>query len=333
MTRQILVISIINHQHEREYTFEFLDELPAEIRSMIFEYMVQGTVQEHNLVLDIWDVERHLDCSPWITLNKKYCAEYLRVFLKQVELRRNVTRITRCNPTGPGAPTKIQMFDSCLQTIDRRLKTATSQTDLKEPLKEFYVCMKGICLSYDDTYFRHGYGWAQPMYQSIEYSIEDPLNQLRSYHDNYNIPANKISISISYGNPDMAFSAFVERQLSHDETDDFKTTLHSIKAKIWVADYDASVTAIDEALQSFRKALDKRFEETHALFPKPTPTYGDVSTLERRIENETEKIRELHLMTIDKITKFWKARDGGYEADIKFGTKYWTRKQRSRLMY
>jgi hypothetical protein len=185
-------------------TFDLLGQLPPEIRSMIFGHMIQRTVRleypsrRSNLVLDIQRVNSHLKHSPWVTLNKQYCVEYLRVFLKQVELREQIEKLTglgkwarirdgkllkrdRKAIKALGAPCQVQMLAGCLQTIDLRLRIATSQVNLKEPIKELSTFTRSICVFYYDVIFRYGYGWAQHAYRP--FNITRSLQQLRRHHE------------------------------------------------------------------------------------------------------------------------------------------------------
>jgi hypothetical protein len=131
--------------------FGLLDKFPTEIRSMIFGHMIQDTIQQarphewkYDLVLDISQLKSHLNNSPWITLNKQYCAEYLRVFLKQVELRADITRRERGGPVNK--KTEMIQLEGCLMTIARRFKDPSSQVDFEESNQDFGCYMKGVCL-------------------------------------------------------------------------------------------------------------------------------------------------------------------------------------------
>ena len=69
-----------------------------------------------------------------------------------------------------------------------------------------------------------------------------------------------------------------------------------------------------------RKALRERLKETWIRFPKPVAWYqGGVPEMEARVEKEMVKIRQIHVGTIEKVIKFWKARDEGREPDVTFG--------------
>lgn len=198
-------------------TFEFLDQLLTEIRSRIFGYMVQDTIQsqhqkwKHNLVLDLWGVKSHLNTSLWITLNKQYCAEYLRVFLKQVELRADIRHLGWRNAVKANEPS---VLENCLKIIDHRLKISGPQVNFKESNKALGTYMRGICLTHDSTLLMAGYNWSQYMYRNVEENIAKPLKQLRRHSEEDKIPGNKVSIHIPYGDPDAAFSAFQSANLS-----------------------------------------------------------------------------------------------------------------------
>jgi hypothetical protein len=247
------------------FTFEFLDKLPIEIRSMIFGYLIRNTIRslrsrhhqgwEYSHVLDIAKVRAHLRSSPWITLNKQYRAEYLRVFIKQAELRVDITIRGQEIRQSRKEPSELIMLEDCLRIISRRSNVSDFQDDLKEPCKTLHAYLQGISPSHHSVQFEHGYGWAQQRYPSIEATIKQPLNQLRRIHEEFTIPANKISIHISYGSPNTAFSALAYRQPDRGDHYSFKTSLYPIEARIWVADYDASIIAIDGELEMLRRAL------------------------------------------------------------------------------
>lgn len=253
-------------------TFDHLGKSPTEIRSMIFAHMIQDVIQsEHqpwkrDLVLGIEQVKSHLMNSPWITLDKQYCAEYLRVFLEQVELRADITREGFSQRMYSAQMSKVE---DCLSTINHRINRCDTQIDVKNLKHGLGAYMEGICLSHDSTLFVTGYNMAQEGPQYIENGITKPLNQLRRLYEQSNIPVGKISIHISYGDPHAAFWAFTCQQLSPQESYEFKTSLQPIQARIWVTDYAASIVAIDQELRVLREALRERFKETWIRFPKP----------------------------------------------------------------
>ena len=331
LASQILFLhhpSTINMSANTPSAFNLLGKFPTEIRRMIFAYMVQDIIKsehqrwKHNLVLGIAQLKSHLMNSPWI-LDKQYCAEYLRVFLKQVELRADIT----CEGfTHVMHQTQMSEVEDCLNIINLCLKRCDNQIDIKNPNDRYGTYMKGVCLSHDSTLYVTGYNMTQDSPRYIENSIKRPIKQLRRLYENFNIPADKISIHISYGDPNAAFWAFADQQLAFEEFYEYKTSLLPVQARIWVTDYDASIVAIDQELRVFKEALRERLNETRIRFPKPVTWYHDgVPELGARIEREIVKIREIHARIIEKVTKFWKARDEGHEADSMFEREFWTR--------
>jgi len=218
-------------------TSRFMDQLPSEIRSKISEHMVQQAqqrfqeFQKHNgmwhfpYAPTILQIGIHLSESPWIKLNKKYCAEYLREFLKQVHLgedfehwlvhqeRRQDTKRAQANGKvewfrwarqAEKKSKRMHTLGTCLQTIDRRLRIATLQDDLNKPFAKLSTYVSGIYV-YHNTIFKGG---DTVWYERIKPCMTRPLKQLRRLHEKYNIPSSKIYLHISYGSPSPSFAEF-----------------------------------------------------------------------------------------------------------------------------
>ena len=286
----------------RPPTFERLDQLPPEIRSMIFEYMIRHQSRKHDLVFSPCQVRCHLATSPWITRNKQYCAEYLRTFLKQIELRGDISNEI-CWESVPkrGA---ISHINNCLEVIEARLRVCDPLIDPKDHTNGIGTYMRGMSLSLDGSIFDPGYNMTEEDSWFIEHIITTPLEQMRRLSKKHNIPAHKLYIHIIYDRLDTAFAGFLHRQ--RQPVDNYES-LRPVEAKICLADHDLSVASIDEGLRTTRRKLAKRLKETLHLFSLPDPQLGDVSTLESRIEEEMVKIREAHVMISETITRLWKA--------------------------
>ncbi|KAH0286289.1 hypothetical protein M436DRAFT_86278 [Aureobasidium namibiae CBS 147.97] len=327
-------------------TFRFMDQLPSEIRGKIFGHMVRlarqrfQKFQERNgtwhfpYAPTIWQIGIHLSESPWIKLNKKYCAEYLREFLKQVHFGEDfehwvVHQMRRQDTKRAQAYGKVEQFrwarnaerrskrmhtlDTCLRTIDRRLRIATAQEDLNKPFAKLSNYVSGIYV-YHNTVFRS----SDPVrFQSIEPCMARPLKQLRRLHEKYNIPPSKMYLHISYGSPSPSFAEFTS---IHDRVynRDFAESLRSVRPKIWVADYDASVAALDEEIRVLRGPLRDKLQEARVRYSRLNPFWDSVGALRASIERDITAVRRLHLRIIDDVIKFWKAQDGWYELDDMF---------------
>jgi len=287
----------------RPPTFERFGQLPPEIRSIVFEYMLRHQNWKHDLVLNTWQVRCHLATSPWIIRNKQYCAEYLQVFLKQVELRADISNQI-CEEQVPrrGA---ISHINHCLEVIEARLRVCDPLVDPKHPMNGVGAYMRGISLSLDSAIFDSGYKMAEEDLWFIEHIMTTPLEQMRRLSKKHNIPAHKLYIHIIHDRLDTAFAGFLHRQR---EPIDKCESLRPVEAKICLADHNASVASIDKGLRTTRRNLAKRLKETLHRFSLPDPLLGDVSTLESRIEEELIRIREAHVMTSETITRLWKER-------------------------
>lgn len=303
-------------------TFDYLHRLPPEIRAMIFEYMVLNTIppnfHERRCVpltaSEISGVWSHLISSPWVTLNKQYCVEYSKAFLNRLELIANIA----WSAGGRAKPDvgRMSMLKACIQIISHRSKMCFPQIGIEELWKTLYPSSKGLCLFHYDQLFSCDFGWTESPYWAVEYTITRPLKQLRRHHEKYNIPSNKISIHIHYGSPSGAFAAFCYKQ-DGPSGPHFDTLLRSVQARIWVADYDASVAAIEAELRVLRTALDEALRKLRIRYSKPKHL-SDLLALETMVEGDMEILRRLHMRTIEQTTNFWKAQDGWYDLDDMF---------------
>jgi len=328
-------------------TFRFMGQLPSEIRSTIFEHMVQHTLQEFQMERKrsnflnepsisfpdaprILQIGSHLNESPWITLSKKYCAEYLREFLKQVQLgediaywlqyrmrRRHTTQakaqgdvaMVRRARSAEKAMERMHTLETCLQTIDYRLRIATFQVDLKKPFEKLSTFVTGVYGFYHSTQFgEHHSIWPRP----IDRCMTKPLKQLRRLHEKYNIPPSKISLHVSYDSPSPWFAAYASRQDRHYNRD-FADSLPSVNPRIWVGDFDASVASLNQEIRALRGPLEEKLQEARVRYPTPQPISDSVGALRTSIERDITAIRRLHLKTIYDVMKFWRAHEGWYD--------------------
>lgn len=283
---------------------------------------------------DISQIGTHLDGSPWITLNKQYCVEYLREFLKQVHLdedleywmehqdRREWVKQAQASAdaellrqTRESEREKLKRMhtlETCLQAIDYRLRIANPHVDLTKPFEKLSTFVSGIYVHHS-TSFKGD----DASYRSIQPCMTRPLKQLRRLHENYNIPSSKISFHMSYARPAAHFGAHASLQdRSYDK--DFAKSLPSVEPRIWVADYDASVADLEEEIRKLRGPLKEKLQETIVRYPVPHPGVDTIEALGLLIEEDIVGVRELHLRIIEDVTKFWKAHDGWYELDDMF---------------
>lgn len=112
--------------------FDLLNNLPREIRDMIFGYMVQNTLNRHVPQPNgfrIHTMRSHLITSPWFTPNKQHCVEYLKVFLRSAEMIAEIRDpwVKTCQQDIDFAPHPIQLEDT-LQLINRRFAIAARDT-------------------------------------------------------------------------------------------------------------------------------------------------------------------------------------------------------------
>ncbi|KAG9842390.1 hypothetical protein KCU98_g8240, partial [Aureobasidium melanogenum] len=296
--------------------FDYLDRLPPEIRGMIFAFMVQNTIQtdfrkrQWNSApeLEISDVKSHLISSAWVTLNKQYCIEYLKAFLREVELEGQITR------SGKGSlGSDITELRDCLKLIKHRLEIAGRPQVEDEAL---FPYIKGICLGYyfGLSIFERGFGKTERRhrYFPAQYCFVKPVQQLRRYHEQYNIPSDKLSILVNYGDPTWTIQAFVHEQEGFQF--DFQkhrsvTLLRPVQARIQLHNYNASVAAIDRELEVVKDTVDRAIKMLRLDYSDHRHL-TDLATLEAIIQRDMMMLRRFHLDIIDEVTKFWKGLDG-----------------------
>jgi hypothetical protein len=310
-------------------TFEPMNKLPTEIRSMIFAYMIQDLIVSHmepppgssvNVLsdefqaqgLDTGTARTHLISSPWL-LNKQYCAEYLQVFVAQTELRTRFTSRWRTINT-KHLERVTQLLElaelrKVLGLITHRFNIAGPYAGIETSSKLLLSRIKGICFSYHyhGSYFLRGDVNPESRRLPRNDFLTSPLRLLRYYHENYNIPSNRLSIHISYGEPSQAILKCLEH-LEPGRTDSHKVSLRAMQAQIQVDDYDASVAAIDKELLVLHKAVGKITEELHVKFPAPHESYW-ILLFTLIINVDMLLLRYQHLSAIDQVTEFWKALD------------------------
>ena len=131
-----------------------------------------------------------------------------------------------------------------------------------------------------------------------------------------------------YGSPRETMRAFASYQDKHYR-EYFDPDLPSVQPRIWVADHDKSVAAMNEEIQVLRRALEEKLKEIERLYTAPNNYRGGVEQLEAWIERDISLLRKTHLRTIDEVTKSWKAQDGWYELDDMFRiAEAWTSEQK-----
>ncbi|KAG9744489.1 hypothetical protein KCU73_g8128, partial [Aureobasidium melanogenum] len=240
--------------------FDLLNNLPREIRDMIFGYMVQNTLNRHVPQPNgfrIHTMRSHLITSPWFTLNKQHCVEYLKVFLRSAEMVAEIRDpwVKTCQQDIDFAPNPIQLEDS-LQLINRRFAIAARDTGTKAPREALFPYTKGICFSfyYYGDFFKIGFGkWDSRKYPSKDCFVK-PAKELRRYYGEFNIPSGRLSIYIWYGDPSESILACLQTLDKIRHSVESPPSLH---ARIFVNDYDASVLTIDSELDVLRKAFWK----------------------------------------------------------------------------
>jgi hypothetical protein len=155
--------------------------------------------QFHTEGLNAQNASAHLINSPWVTLNQQYCAEYLQAFVREVELRE---RFVCLYPARPGI-TRVTDIKDSLQLITSRYDIAGLYTDIDTLSRMLLSRIKRICLSYhcENSFFQRGFGKTDRRVFPHKDFLTRPLEALRRYHNDYNIPSNMLSIHISYGDP------------------------------------------------------------------------------------------------------------------------------------
>ncbi|KAH0013029.1 hypothetical protein KCU78_g9392, partial [Aureobasidium melanogenum] len=195
---------------------DYLDRLPPETRGMIFALMVQNTIQTNlrkrqrglSPELEISDVKSHLISSSWATLNKQYCIEYLKVLLREVKIQGQITKLGKRS-----LGNDITELRDCLKLVKHRLEIAGRPQTEDEAL---FPYIKGICLGYyfGLSIFDRGFGKTERRRRHFpaKYCFVKPLQQLRRYHEQYNIPSEKLPILFNYGDPTWTIQAFVHER-------------------------------------------------------------------------------------------------------------------------
>lgn len=186
----------------------------------------------------------------------------------------------------------------------------------KAPREALFPYTKGICFSYYyyGDFFKIGFGkWDSRKYPSKDCFVK-PAKKLRRYHEEFNIPSGRLSIYIWYGDPSESILACLQ---TLDKLRHSVESLHSLHARIFVNDYDASVLTIDSELDVLRKAFAKIIDKMRIRYPKPDQL-AQILELETMFENDVVRLRSHHLQVITETTNFWKARDGWYDLDDMF---------------
>jgi len=290
---------------------------------MIFAFIVQNTIQTDfrkpryrysgSPEIDISEVKSHLLRSSWVTLNKQCCIEYLKVFLRGIESEGQIS-ISGKRTLGSGT-TELR---DCLKLIKHRLEVAGCSRTGDEAL---FPYIKGISLGcyFGVSIFDRGFGKTEcrHRYFHAKHCFVKPAQQLRRYHEQYNIPSDKLSIPAKYGDLIWTIQAFVHEQEGFQS--DFQkhrsvALLRPVQARIQIHDYNASVTAIDRNLAVLKKTVDRAIEMLRSGYSDPRHL-SDLATLEAIIEIAMIMLRRFHLDVIDEVTKFWRGLDGWYELD------------------
>jgi hypothetical protein len=285
---------------------------------MIFAFIVQNTIQTDfrkpryrysgSPEIDISEVKSHLLRSSWVTLNKQCCIEYLKVFLRGIELEGQIS-ISGKRTLGSG----ITELRDCLKLIKHRLEVAGCSRTGDETL---FPYIKGVSLGYHFglSIFDRGFGKTERRhrYFPAKYCFVKPVQQLRRYHEQYNIPSDELSILVNYGDPTWTIRAFVHEQ--EGSQFDFQkhrsvALLFPVQARIQVHDYNALVTAIDRELEVLKKPVDRAIKMLRSDYSNPRHL-SDLATLEAIIEIDMIMLGRFHLDIIDEVTKFWKGLDG-----------------------
>jgi hypothetical protein len=329
-------------------TFDFLDEYPNEIRSMIFGYMIQNTIESqielpdyglphmyrnefHTLGFSAYGAKEHLTSSPWITLNKQYCAECLQVFVREVELRIRFTdRRARRPARNPGRHRANEPKES-LQPIAHRFGIAGPHAGIKTSGKTLLSRLRGICFThcYQGSVFEHERRHTERLRYPDKDFLTRPLRLLKQYNKDYDIPSDRLSVHINYGGP--AWKVMEGLRELDSTRQPFvglgpvqAQILGPVQAQIYVNDYEASVTAIDSKLEVMRQAVAKIIGKLHIVFPVGHPPLVD--ELDSMINIDIALLRRRHLEAIHEVTEFWKAPNGRHGVDGTFEIpERWTR--------
>lgn len=319
-------------------TFDHLNELPPEVCGMIFEYMVQNTVDqqlrkrrdwESSTNLYISEVVSHLMSSPWVTLNKQYCPVYLGAFLRQVELEALIEFSRRPSRFYSG-PSNTAQLEKCLKFIKHQFKLVGSQSAFRRLATETpFEGIKAICLvaSFALAIFGRALGKNKdrrhPHFPNKSHFVR-PMKQLRRFHERYHVPADKLSLVVCYGDPTQKIMDFVEEGRQEYWFDDDLTShplqgllLRPVRARIHLHDYNASIAAIDRELEVLKEAVDRTSKVLRDRY-SDSGHLTDLETLVTSIEKDIIVLRRAHMEIVDHVTSYWKGQDGWYELDDMF---------------
>jgi hypothetical protein len=203
-----------------------------------------------------------------------------------------------------------------LRPITHHMNIAGPSAGIEASSKMLLSSIKGICFSYHyhPCYFERGFVKTERRRFPPKDFLKKPLEKLRQYHDDFDIPSNKLSININYGDPGWNVLACIgELDRSWPpRTRHVIISLSPVQLQIQVNDYDASVAAIDRELEVSKVAMDKIIEKICTRFSM-SRSWVDIQELENMTNADMESLRHTHLRAIDEVTNFWKAQDGACE--------------------
>ncbi|KAG9567103.1 hypothetical protein KCU71_g3386, partial [Aureobasidium melanogenum] len=314
--------------------FDYLNQLPCEIREIIFGFMIRDTLEPYEqketprphtlgdpsdgfplVGFDAFAMIAHLDTSPWVTLNKQYCVEYLKVLLKEVEIHVRIPNPCLDSSEQHTGSVQKRIDGILLQSIDKRFSiAASSQAGTESPKKSLWLHSKGVCsiYYYEYTFFERGFGKKEHRHFPPEDHLIKPVKLLRRCHEKYNIPADKLSIEIWYGDPSWPILACCEQL---DNLHHTVVSLRPLHAKIYVEDFATSIAVIAGEIDVLRRAFGKVVERMRERY---WHDLSHVLELQTMVEADMEWIREKHVRILLEVTNFWKARDGWYDWDEMF---------------
>lgn len=319
--------------------FDYLHHLPREIRAMIFRHVVQNALLSYKqqrpppsryveslpdefppLGFAVWNMRQHLMTSPWATINTQYCIEYLNVLLEEIEIHEEIPdpwtdRPQFCRESGQMLVIHSILEDT-LQFINNRFGIAAIHTGIKAPKEALFPYIRGICLScnYSGTFFERGFGKAERRHFPTQNCFVKPVEVLRRCHEEYNIPSNKLSMDIWYGDPSWSILACLQ---TLDNLQHSITSLRPLHARIFVNDYDTSVAILDSETKILTDSVGKVINKMHARYPEPDQL-APILELENMFERDMVRLRRNHLRIITETTDFWKVKDGWYDLENMF---------------
>jgi hypothetical protein len=90
-----------------------------------------------------------------------------------------------------------------LRPITHHMNIAGPSAGIEASSKMLLSSIKGICFSYHyhPCYFERGFVKTERRRFPPKDFLKKPLEKLRQYHDDFDIPSNKLSININYGDP------------------------------------------------------------------------------------------------------------------------------------